>query len=370
MWTRPYGKTGHDVTVIGCGGMRFPNPEDIDANAAIVMHAYERGINYFDTAPGYCSDKSEDITGAAIRQMPRDKIYVSTKTFAAEPKEMREAIDKSLKRLGVDCIDFYNMWCLTREGEYEERRAAGAIKAMQKARDEGLIRHIVCSSHMQGEMLREVLKMAPFEGVTLGYCAINFPYRDAAVEAAREMGLGVVTMNPLGGGLIPNNAERFDFIRGPGDRDVVEAALHFNVSNPAVTCALVGFSSIEHVDQAVDAVKDFTPYDAAHIQKLRESIIEGFGDLCTGCGYCVPCPEDIPIPQLMDAYNMKILSQDDKAVLGRLKWHWQVEAAEATRCSVCGKCEDKCTQHLPISDRLEEITEIARAAEESKSSQK
>lgn len=67
MMYKPYGKTGKNVSVIGFGGMRFPSPQDIDANADLLLYAYNKGINYFDTAPYYCDDRSEESFGAAIK---------------------------------------------------------------------------------------------------------------------------------------------------------------------------------------------------------------------------------------------------------------------------------------------------------------
>ena len=96
---------------------------------------------------------------------------------------------------------------------------------------------------MLGDEFKQVLAEGHFEGVTLGYCAINFPFRQAAVDAAGGRGLGVVTMNPLGGGLIPQQRRAAGFLRRPEDRSVVEAAIRFNISQPAITAALVGFTT-------------------------------------------------------------------------------------------------------------------------------
>ena len=360
MWCKPYGKTGKEISVIGFGGMRFANPEDIDANAEIVLYAHEKGINYFDTAPNYCKDKSEDIVGAAITQMKRDEFHVSTKCMSADGGEFRAGLEKSLERLHVNQIDFFHLWCITSPDVWQQRIKGGAVDAAVKAKQEGLVGHIVVSTHMQGDDIRAMLAEGPFEGVTLGYCAINFPYRQSALDAAAETGLGVVTMNPLGGGLIPQNPERLGFLCGPDDDSVVAAALRFNVSQPAVTSALVGFTTKEHVDEACAAVEDFKPHGPEHIASLCEKITDSFDGMCTGCGYCLPCPEDVPIPQMMDSYNQKILSGDRMdPIIPRLKWHWNVPADSAEACSLCGACEEKCTQHLPIRQRLSEIADFA-----------
>jgi predicted aldo/keto reductase-like oxidoreductase len=360
MWCKPYGQTGKQTSVIGFGGMRFANPTDIDANAAVVLHAYERGINYFDTAPNYCRDKSEEIMGAAFRHMEPGTFYASSKCMAADGDAFRRSLERTLGRLGLETVHFFHIWCIIHADQWRERQEGGAVAAALRAKEEGLVEHVVVSSHLSGAELARVLEEGPFEGVTLGYSAINFPYREEAVRAAGRLGLGVVTMNPLGGGVIPRHADRFDFLRGPDDPSAVAAALRFNVSNPHVTTALVGFTTCEHVDEAVDAVEDFEPWPATRVEDTRARILESFEGLCTGCGYCVPCPVGIDIPRFMDAYNQRILAGDDpKPLLDRLKWHWAVEPRAAAVCSLCGQCEERCTQHLPIRDRLKAIASLA-----------
>ena len=358
MWTKKYGKTGKDVSVISFGGMRFPNPADIDASAELVRYAYEKGINYFDTAPFYCDDKSEDICGAAFAHMDRSKFYCSSKCGSPDGATFRESLEKSLKRLGVEQIDFFHVWCVLTMEAWQGRKDGGAVAAAMKAKEEGLIGHVVVSSHLKGEELAQVLGEGYFEGVTLGYCAINFPYRQRAVDAAEELDLGVVTMNPLGGGMIPDNADRFAFLQGSQDRSVVEAALRFNVSQPAITSALVGFSTKEQVDQAVAAVSDFQPFDAQRIEQIRQQVLGAFDGLCTGCGYCVPCPVGVDIPRMMDSYNQNVLYGEPKKMIPRLKYHWGMKPEQAAACSMCGKCEKVCTQHLPIRERLKEIAAL------------
>ena len=359
MWTKPYGTTGKNISVIGFGGMRFGVPEKIDEMAEVVLHAHQQGVNYFDTAPGYCQDKSEDIMGAAFKQMPRDSFYASTKCSSPDAGKLRQSLEASLKRLNLEKIDFFHIWCVVTLDAWQKRLSGGAVAEALKAKSEGLVDHVTVSSHLQGNELSDVLEEGYFEGVTLGYCAINFPYRQKALDTAAKLNLGVVTMNPLGGGLIPQNPEQFDFLRAPADKTVVEAAIRFNVSNPAVTCALVGFSNKQQVDDAVEAVRNFQPYSESHVDGLREKISDSFDGLCTGCGYCLPCPEGVPIPKLMDAYNHIILNSSQR-LTDRLAWHWQLKPSDAEACSLCGACEAKCTQHLPIRKRLKEIVEQGR----------
>jgi predicted aldo/keto reductase-like oxidoreductase len=358
MLYKTYGQTGKSVSVMGFGGMRFSSPQDLDANAELLLYAYRKGINYFDTAPYYCDDRSEDSFGAAIKHFQPGTFYISTKCSEADGGKFRESLERSLQRLGVSKINFFHIWCLLRPGEWEERVQGGAIAAAFKAKEEGLIEHVVVSSHLQGDAIRALLQREPIEGVTLGYSAINFTFRQAAVDAAGQLGRGIVTMNPLGGGIIPRNAQRFEFLRSPGDRSAVEAALRFNISQPAITVALVGFNNRAEVDEACAAVEHFTPYSAAHIESLRAKSLQSLDGLCTGCGYCLPCPAGIEIPKMMDAYNQQILAGGADAIADRLKWHWRLTPQDAAVCTLCGTCEDQCTQHLPIRNRLQQIAAV------------
>ncbi len=358
MWYKPYGRTQKQVSVIGFGGMRFERPKDIEDMAKVVHHAHSKGINYFDTAPYYCDDKSEDIMGCAFKTMPRISYYCSTKCSEAKGDALRASLERSLKRLGVDYIDFFHIWCLLWPNQLKERTDGGAIAAALKAKEEGLIKHVVVSTHLNGDDIAGVLDSGFFEGMTIGYNALNFPFRQKGLEAAQKLNIGVATMNPLGGGVIPRNADRLSFIKAPTDRNVVEAALRFNISQPAITLALVGFANTREVDDAVAAVDKFTPYSESHIENLKKQISDSFNGFCTGCGYCMPCPAGVSIPRLMDSYNQKILGSNDQDILNRLKWHWNVPASQAGECIQCGQCEDQCTQHLPIRERLSYIAGI------------
>ena len=121
---REYGNTGAKVSVVGFGGMRFDELKSNEENAQLLLYAQSKGINYFDTAPTYCSDTSEDIFGVALKQMTesRDSYYISTKGMPVDfdtADKARSAVEKSMKRLNVDKIDFYHVWCIRRIDHYE-----------------------------------------------------------------------------------------------------------------------------------------------------------------------------------------------------------------------------------------------------------
>ena len=358
---RTCGKTGKAISAIGAGTMRFKTPandDDVRDAARVLLHAHEKGINYFDTAPYYCGDRSEDITARAIRDMKPGSFYLSTKSGKPAGTELRAQLETSLKRLGVDCIHFFHVWCVMNPADWARRKEKGAVAAALQAQKEGLVQHVVFSTHMTGSETAAVIGENIFEGMTIGYNALNFPYRQEGIEAAEKASIGVVCMNPLAGGLIPAHAKRFNFIRRADDGNVVTAALRFLLSHKAITSALVGFANKSEVDAAVSAIEQFKPYSPEEINQLKRRIEDSFDQLCTGCQYCLPCPAGVPIPKYMDSYNMKMLSGTDAAVLDRLKWHWDIHAADAGACTACGLCESRCTQHLPIIERLRGISRI------------
>jgi predicted aldo/keto reductase-like oxidoreductase len=357
---RTYGNTGKKCSVLGFGGMRFQAVDDRDACVQMMVEAAQGGVNYFDTAPGYFGVKGEEVFGEGFRELRRRgrPFYASTKTSEASEAGIRKEFEAQLRRLGLERIDFYHVWCITSLKNWEGRKRKGVLRAFRGLKEEGLIDHICVSSHLIGDEIKELLAEEIFEGVLFGYSAYNFSIREKAFETITARQLGCVVMNPLGGGIIPQNPGVFAFLCSRPEQSVVEAALHFLFAHEKITTALVGFGNVQEVREALAAVSSFAGVQSGHIERIRGAIGEAFLDLCTGCRYCDHCPEQIPVPKLMDAYNhMKLYGSADKA-LERLKWHWGVPASEAARCTQCGQCEEACTQHLPIIERLEEIATL------------
>lgn len=357
---REYGKTGKKISIIGFGGMRFKNIDDRDECVRMVIEAAESGINYFDTAPAYFGTKSEEIFGEAFLELKRRKIpfYCATKTSKSDEKSIRQEVEQQLKRLNIEAIDFYHIWCIITLDEWYKRKRNGVIEAFVKLKEEGLIRHICISSHLIGDQIKEVLREEAIEGVLLGYSVYNFPLREPALEQVAKKNLGCVVMNPLGGGIIPQNPELFEFVKTKENESVVEASLRFLFAHPHITSALVGFGENSEIKEALSAVNGYQGIPQAELQRIKAHFNEAFNDLCTGCRYCDNCPEGIPVPKLMDAYNYRKLYSDPQKALNRLKWHWGLSPDVIEKCQECGLCEESCTQHLPIIQRLKEIAEL------------
>jgi len=367
---KKYGQTGMRVSAVGFGGMRFDTNISNEKNAEMLLYAYEKGINYFDTAPEYCNDQSEDIFGIALKQMQgyRDKWYVSTKgapTKFNTANKAQMAVEKSLKRLNVDKIDFYHIWCITQMAQYElSMTSGGQYEGLLKCKENGLIDHIVLSSHLQGSAIRRILEEGKIEGILLGINILNFPYRWEAVEAANEKGYGVVVMNPLAGGQIPMYEKELKFLAGPGETPT-EAALRFCISCPQIDVVLNGFTTREHIDTACAVADKCRPFSAEDLARLRSNISEKMDKLCTGCGYCLSeCPQNIPIAGYMQYYNAKpLFGWNEKELLKRLQFEkdWGMLADSEIRaadCTECRECEKACTQHINIAERMKEVARL------------
>jgi predicted aldo/keto reductase-like oxidoreductase len=362
---RPYGSTDAPVSLLGFGGMRFADPDDRDGSIRTMLAAAAGGVNYFDTAPAYFGTKSEEIFGAGLAEFRRRGLpyYVATKTFKSKPADIRAEIEGQLRRLDVPAIDFYHVWCITALDQWRGRVRDGALDAFRELKEEGLIRHICVSSHLIGDEIKELLMEGVFEGVLFGYSAFNFKTRDAAFDAVRAKGLGAVVMNPLGGGLVPEHPELFGFLRRPGDADVVQSALRFLWDHPDISSTLVGFRNEADVAAALAAMEGYSPRTAAELAAVKAGAAASFEGLCTGCGYCDDCPQGIPVPKYMDAYNLALLpsggagsaAERGRVIADRLKWHWNLKPDGAAACVECGQCEQQCTQHLDIVRRLNEI---------------
>ncbi len=366
MYYKEYGNTGMKVSAIGMGTMRY-NEEDINAGnlgkcADIVLYAHEKGINFFDSAPFYCQDKSEEITGMALSQLPRDSFYISSKmnmgtvNGKGTADEFRRRLENSLKRLKVDYLDFYYLWCLLDLPSFRKQYDI-LYPYFEQAKKDGLIKNITFSSHMQGNDLEKVIETGAFQGMLIGYNALNYRFRQAGLTAANQRGMGITVMNPLGGGLIPNNPNIFSYISEGTDLNVAQAALRFVASHKEISVTLAGCTTKQHVDDAVRSVEGLVEKSASEVCAEYESKGVELNNLCTGCAYCKYCPQEIDIPKYMDAYNQKLLGN---RMEDRLKGHWGIPASKAAECIKCGQCEALCTQHLPIMDRLDEIALLSR----------
>lgn len=359
-----YGKTNETVSLLGMGGMRWNKQITDEEAVAALRRANELGVNYFDTAPGYCDDRSEIILGKALADMPNDDWMVATKgPNGLTESEVRKKIDTSLERLGVEVIDFYFLWCIITREQYEKACGPGmCLEGIRKAYDEGLIKHIGVSSHMESAGLKRIIDDGYYEFIMVPYNAVNFGQREEGVRYAKEKGLGVAAMNPLHGGIIAQYKDKLA-IFADSDKNGVEEGLRFCVESPYIDVALSGMNSVAQVEENVGYAEKYAPLSHADFDARVADLRANFDAMCTSCAYCVPgCPENIYIPAYMEVYNHYLLTGSIEETKGRLNWHKQFgllrgKQPTAASCIECGTCEETCTQYLDIMNRLKWLEE-------------
>lgn len=364
---KEYGNTGKKVSAIGFGGMRFDAEDMASGNfekcAELLHYAHEKGINYFDTAPFYCNEKSEEVFGIAFKNMKRDSFYVTSKTHFGtlynEPTRDNffKRLETSLTKMNVDSIDFYHLWCMLTPERYETQCNA-LYEYFQEAKSQGLIKEIVVSSHMGSDGISPIINSNKFSGILLGYNPLNYRFRQEAIREAYNNGMGVVAMNPLGGGTIPQNPSFFDYLTENTDLTVAQASVRYVASHKEIAVALNGFTTKEHIDDAVKAVENIKLQSIDEMNLKFQNIGDKAKTLCTGCEICSDCPVDIAVPKFMDTYNQKLFTGNDSSMSWRMEKHWNISQDDTDKCVECGKCENVCPHNLPIIERLKLISQI------------
>jgi len=362
MLYRTLGRTGLRVSQLGFGAMRLPMVGDgpeahVNRDLAIPMvhRAIELGINYFDTAVGYCNQDSQRALGEALGGGRREKIILSTKNpdYGEDEKTWWTNLENSLQRLRTSYIDIYNHHGISWQ-RYCEHVQPRLSKWMQKARSQGLIRHICASFHDNNQALTQLIDSGYPDVITLQYNLLDRQLTEG-IRLAAQRNIGVVVMGPVGGGRLGASSEVLAQMI-PGIQRIPELALRFVLANPCVSLALSGMSSMEQLEQNVAVTSDPSPLSQENQQLIEQHLdrLQKMASLyCTGCNYCKPCPNAVDIPGVFQRYNMaRVYGLWQEARKSYASLMGQKKAADA--CLQCGECEPKCPQHLEIRRQLEE----------------
>lgn len=355
-----YGMTGKKLSLIGCGGAKYKrNGLTIEENADLLLYAHSKGINHFDCCRGYA--KSEDVVSLALKQLPRNSFYTTTKdqaVFFESKQAFKDNIYKSLDKLGIDYFDFFYIWNLKNIKEYPMCLAPnGQYETLLDLKQEGIIKHILLSSHLTGDESTEIIEDGKIEGILLNMNIMNFPYTIKAAKKAKEKHIGVGAMSPLAGGLIPMHEDKFSFLSHKNSPTY--EALKFITNLPFIDFCYLSTSSKEEIDFACNIADIEESLNNEDIQSYQKLIGEGLTDACTGCLYCEDiCPSDIPVSAYMQFYNNKhIFNMSDEVMQNKLAFHknWFMLARKngfAKDCIGCSKCEAQCPQKLDIVNRM------------------
>lgn len=370
---RDFGRTGLKVSALSMGCMRFADDES--ANKA-VKRAVELGINYFDVAPGYGNGTAEPRLGLGLKGLDLENLIVTAKSSPGDSGEgvghnhspesgfgiitaeyARAEIERSMKIIGVDHLQAYHLWAVHHERIFEEAmKPGGFLDGVKQAKEDGLFDFIGITTHLNSDAAIRCLEAFPFDIITIPYSITDIRMKDA-VAYCHKNNIAVVAMNPLGGGRLAKRSPVLDKIAHEyGLESITEAALRWLVGYPGVTTILNGISYAEQAEMSADYVaRGPLPKEVGDaVQKRLWELYGNVRHFCTACGYCGECPQGILIPPVLELYtNMLVPSTADDAYDTLVeKIAENPGGYDPGLCVACRICEEKCPNHLPVSELM------------------
>ena len=364
------------VSKLGFGCMRLPQTDPKDPTAIDIEHVKQMvdtylagGGNYFDTAFVYHNGASEKALGEAlVARHPRESYTIATKCLAwacPDEKTAKSNLPTSLERLGTDYIDFYLLHNVggKRTKVFDDW---GMWDFAQKAKQDGLIRHVGFSMHDGPETLDRVLTDHPemeFVQLQVNYLDWESPVAQSrrCMEVAAEHDVPVIIMEPARGGMLVNLADRIaaPLVACSPEKSLASLAYRFCYNLPGVLTVLSGMSTIDQVRQNIADFKANEPFSPAETEALAQTreILESIAAIpCTNCRYCVKgCPQEVAIPEIMGLLNLEAQVENNKFVSDL--YSWQAKPGRASDCIECGLCESMCPQQIGIIENLKTAVE-------------
>ena len=356
----------------GFGCMRLPKTGDeIDeAQVCQMVDAFlEAGLNYFDTAHGYLSERSEPTLKRCLTsRCPRDRFLLTDKltgNYFQTEADIRPLFQTQLDACGVDYFDFYLMHAQNARN-FEHFKACRAYETAFALKDEGRIRHVGISFHDTAEVLDRILTAYP--QIEVVQIQLNYlDYQDAAVDARRvyetavRHGKPVIVMEPIKGGTLINLPEASQKRCAEIGVSPAELALRFAAGFDSVMMVLSGMSTLDQMRDNLRFMTEPQPLGEAALAAI-DRVVEDFRGLnlipCTGCRYCTDgCPMGILIPDIFSCINKYTQFHD----WNQIRYYRDVltkENGKASECLKCGMCEESCPQGLQIRDLLEKAVEF------------
>lgn len=298
---------------------------DMEMASLILRRAYEGGMTFFDTARAY-SDSEQKI-GKALGEV-RDKIFLASKTMARTPEAFWCDLEESLRMLQTDYIDIYQFHCV--DTCYRPGDGTGMYECMQKAKEQGKILHIGVTSHKL-EVARECVKSGLYETMQYPLSYLSIDKELELVDMCKEQKMGFIAMKGLAGGLINNSRAAFAFMS------------QFDHVLP-----IWGIQKLEELEEWLGYMEHPPVLDEEITAFIEKEKLELTGDFCRGCGYCLPCPAEIPIN------NCARMSQMIRRAPSAdwLSSQWQDNMKKIENCLNCGECKKRCPYELNTPELL------------------
>jgi uncharacterized protein len=364
MLYRRFGKTNLKLSVFSLGTMRYLGSQEIAQ--ATISQAIALGINHLETARGYGS--SEEYLGSVIASgllVYRSQMHITTKIPPTpDAATMRLYIGESLARLNLDYLD-----CLAIHGlntwEHLDwvKSENGCMQAIREAVVEGKVRHVGFSTHGSLELILAAIETNLFDFVNLHY--YYFFQRNAlAIQRAIEKDMGIFIISPADkGGKLYTPPEKLKEFCDPFTP--LELNYRFLLRDSRITTLSVGAANPEELIeplQVADNGGELTQAEIMAFERLEKQQNSALAtDKCSQCYACLPCPENINIPEVLRLRNLAVAYDMDD--YGQYRYgmfenagHW-FPGMKGNRCTECGDCLPKCPENLDIPALLNDTHE-------------
>jgi len=346
---------------LGFGAMRMP---DLEQTKKMVDAYMNGGYNYFDTA--YVYEGSEvALNKALVQRHSRSSYMIADKLppwAITKPEECINFLEESLKRLGLDYLDFYLVHSISdsREQHIEDM---GIFEFAFEQKKRGLVKHVGLSFHGSTEYLDRVLNRHPqveFVQLQLNYIDILRGPAGQWHNVALKHKKPIIVMEPIKGGTLANLPAPAEALLKAQDptRSIASWAMQYAATLEGVTSILSGMSSLEQINDNLNTFKNLRPLTPDEMLLLEKVIVE-IGKMsiipCTACKYChAPCPQGIDIATCFALYNEGQRGSDN---LWNRKMVYEAlpENAKAHNCTACGLCMEHCPQQINIPAGLKEV---------------
>jgi len=363
-------KSGNKLSILGFGCMRFPkNLTQIDINKTeqMIVKAVEEGINYFDTA--FLYGGSEDVLGKIIsRNNIRKDIYLATKippTKCKTYEDFESVFQIQLQRLQTNLIDYYLIHSLIDTAAWGNLSKLGIEKWIKEKKASGQIKNFGFSFHgIHGDFLK-LLDVYDWDfcQIQYNYIDINYQAGVEGLQRAYTKGIPIIIMEPLlGGKLATGLPKRAVEIFKTANSSLKPAAwaLRWIWNQKEPTVVLSGMSEmlqlLENIKTAENAVPDMlTKEESGTYESVIKMIKDTYKVPCTGCNYCMPCPQNVNIPACFSAYNTSYTIGYYDGLKQYVTSTGLLNPSKnfgPGNCVNCGLCEKKCPQQIPIIESL------------------
>ncbi len=365
---------------LGIGTSRLPivridDEPGIERSTEIILRALDAGVRYIDTADSYARGMAHEVLRRVFARTDKPFSVTIKSRYGADKTadDARRQAERSLGAMGIAKATWFICWSIMDYAEFEAvTQRGGVYEGALRLRDEGVIEHIGLSSHASPEDTIKMLEHGGFEAITIACSLLNHLTMRPVLDAALRHNVDVVVMNPLGGGVIPQNEDFFSFSKFSPEETLPQAALRYVKAHPAVKTILSGVASLDQLQENLVALTCDPELPERRLERVDVAMgkIEGY---CTGCRYCEGCPAGIPVHALMQSNNAALFKPVDAyrrtepdllrdiQVLRKLAMDFQFIPNDTKNpCTRCGRCESLCTQRLPVVDTLEAIYAIMK----------